>query len=283
MAYGPRRMMMGNSRRGCGMRLLPILLFAGFALYYYFGNQETVPVTGRSQMVDISREQASALGLQAYRQILAREQVLTSGREVEIVRKIGARLQQVVDKTGYQWEFNVIQSPQANAFALPGGKVAIYTGILPIAKTVDGLAIIMGHEMAHAVARHGEERMAHQKLAQYGQLAVGLSIGDMDPGTQRAIMGAFGVGAQFGVLLPFSRKHESEADYIGLIYAARACFDPREAPEVWKRMQEYAASKGAGKPAEFMSTHPAPETRISDFERWMPKALQIRAEHCGNQ
>ena len=284
MAYGPRRMMLGNSRRGCGMRLLPILLFGVFAVYYYFSNQEEVPVTGRKQLVDVNREQAAVLGLQAYRQILSREQVLTDGRDVELVREIGARLEKVVDKTGYRWEFNVVRSEQANAFALPGGKVAIYTGILPIAETVDGLAIIMGHEMAHAVARHGEERMAHQKLFQFGQMAVSMSIGDMDPGTQRAVLGALGVGGQVGYLLPFSRKHESEADYIGLLYAARACFDPRAAPEVWKRMQAHAASKGGkGAPAEFMSTHPAPATRIADFKKWMPEALAIREKHCGKQ
>src|SRR5690606_26436710 len=167
-----------------------------------------------------------------------------------------------------KWEYSVIRSDQANAFALPGGKVAIYTGILPVAENADGLAVIMGHEVAHAIARHGAERMAQQQLLQWGQLAVGMAAGELDAGTQRMIMGAFGLGAQYGAILPFSRKHESEADYIGLLYVARACFDPREAPKLWQRMAK--AASGSGQPAEFMSTHPSPDTRIRQFEEWMP-------------
>ena len=225
MRRGAYRYGRKGSRRGGAIRLLPIVLFGLYLAYYYFSNQEEVPMTGRSQLIDISREQEMALGIQSYEQILSESNVLRSGQAVDLVREIGYRLAKVIDEDpGFEWEFNVIDSEQANAFALPGGKVAVYTGILPVVQNVDGLSAVMGHEIAHAVARHGAERMAHQKLVQYGSMAAGMALGSMDVGTQRMIMGALGMGAQYGVLLPFSRKHESEADYMGLIYLARACF-----------------------------------------------------------
>lgn len=266
-----------GNRKGGALRILPIVLFGLYLAYYYFSNQEEVPLTGRSQLVDISREQEKALGLQSYQQILSESQVLRSGQSVDLVREIGHRLSKVIENDpGFEWEFNVIDSEQANAFALPGGKVAVYTGILPIVENVDGLSAVMGHEIAHAVARHGAERMAHQKLVQYGSMAASMALGSMDAGTQRMVMGAMGIGAQYGVLLPFSRKHESEADYMGLIYLARACFDPREAPKIWERM----AAQSKGQPQEFSSTHPSHETRIRKLNEWMPEALAIREKHC---
>jgi predicted Zn-dependent protease len=266
-----------GNRRGGAIRLLPIVLFGLYLAYYYFSNQHEVPITGRSQLVDISREQEKALGLQSYQQILSDSKVLRSGQSVDLVREIGNRLSKVLDEDpGFDWEFNVIDSDQANAFALPGGKVAVYTGILPIVQNVDGLSAVMGHEIAHAIARHGAERMAHQKLVQYGSMAAGMALGSMDVSTQRMIMGALGMGAQYGVLLPFSRNHESEADYMGLIYTARACFDPREAPKIWERMAEHSQAQ----PSEFMSTHPSHETRIRQLNEWMPEALEVRAKFC---
>lgn len=264
-----------------GIKLLPILLFGAYMAYYYFSNQQTVPLTGRKQLVDISREQEAALGYQSYAQILRQEQVIRSGKEADLIKEIGQKLARATreDGNGFQWEFNLINSNQINAFCLPGGKVAVYTGILPVAKTVDGLAAIMGHEIAHAIARHGAERMAQQKLLQIGTMAAGVAVSDMDPSMQRGVMGALGVGAQFGVLLPFSRNHESEADYMGILYAARACYDPTEAPKLWVRMGE-AAGGGRG-PSEFMSTHPSHETRIRQLNEWMPKALEERQQSCG--
>lgn len=263
-------------------RLLPLLLFGGYALYYYFSNQETVPMTGRKQLVDLSREQEAALGLQTFREVLQAENVMRSGGAVDVVRTIGERIAKAAeasgDAKGFEWEFAVIRSDQANAFCLPGGKVAVYTGILPVAKNDSGLAAIMGHEIAHAIARHGAERMAHQKLLQIGTIAAGAALGDMDETTRRGVMGALGVGAQFGVMLPFSRNHESEADHMGLMYSARACFDPEEAPKLWVRMGE--ASKGRGT-AEFMSTHPSHETRIRQLEGWMPEAQAEKKKACG--
>lgn len=249
-----------------------------YGVYFYFSNQETVPLTGRSQVVDLTRQEEASLGLQSYREILSQSQVVRSGKVVDQVREIGRRIAKVSEDPGFQWEYNVIQSNQANAFALPGGKVAVYTGIIPVAKNVNGLAVIMGHEIAHAIARHGAERMAHQKLTQIGQMAAGVSMNDMDHKTRRMVMGALGAGTKFGIMLPFSRDHESEADYMGLIYVARACFDPREAPKLWARM---GAASGGRSPAEFMSTHPSSETRIQQFNKWMPEALKVRAESCG--
>lgn len=267
-----------SPRRRGRIRWLPIILFALYGLYYYASNQEVVPITGRSQLVDMNREQEMALGLQSYRQILSRERIVRSGEVVDVVQEVGRRIAQAAAEydPGFEWEFNVIDSPQVNAFALPGGKVAVYTGLMPVAENVDGLAVVMGHEISHAIARHGAERMAHQKLVQLGTLAAGMALSDMDTGTQQMVMGALGVGAQYGVLLPFSREHESEADKMGLILVARACFDVTEAPRLWERMGR--ASRGA--PTEFMSTHPSHETRIRQFEQWMPEALEIKRESC---
>lgn len=261
------------------MRLLPVILFAGYFAYYYFSNQETVPLTGRTQLVDMDRQEEMALGLQSWKQIERDSKIITSGQNADVIEKIGRRIAKAAAEQdpGFQWEFNLIDSPQKNAFCLPGGKVAFYTGILPVAENADGVATIMGHEVAHAIARHGAERMAHQKLVQFGSMAASAAIGDMDFGTRRAVMGALGAGGQYGVLLPFSRKHESEADYIGLMYVAKACFDPREAPKLWARM---AKSSGGARSSEFSSTHPAPETRIENFKKWMPEAIEVYNRNC---
>jgi predicted Zn-dependent protease len=268
----------GPRRRG-GLKLLPLILFGFYLVYYYFSNQETVPLTGRTQLVDLSREQEMALGVQSFRQILRQSAVVREGEAAQLVQEIGRRIAQVSEDPGFEWEYRLIQDNQVNAFCLPGGKVAVYTGILPVAKNADGLAVILGHEIAHAIARHGAERMAHQKLVQFGTLAAAMAVGDMEPRQRMAVMGALGVGAQFGILLPFSREHESEADYMGLIYVARACFHPEEAPRLWRRMGE--ASSGA--PSEFLSTHPSHETRIRQFREWMPEALKIRARSCAGK
>lgn len=265
-------------RRGGGFRWLPVVLFALYFGYYWLTNSETVPLTGRSQLVELSREQEMALGARSYAEVLADSPVMRSGAELRLVRDVGQRLVATLGELdpGFDWEFNVIQSQEANAFCMPGGKVAVYTGILPITANPDGLAAVMGHEIAHAIARHGAERMAHQRLAQMGQVATGAAIGDLDPGTQQMVLTAFGAGAKFGLLLPYSRAHESEADYMGLIFAARACFDPREAPRLWQRM----ATRSAGAPPEFASSHPSHQTRIQQLNAWMPEALEVYQQNC---
>ncbi len=275
----------GGGRGGFGlMRLLPLVFFGLYMGYYYLSHREVVPVTGRKQLVDISREQEAALGYQSYQEILQNEHIVTAGDAPKMVKEIATRLIHAVQQfpgadPGFEWEANVIESDQANAFALPGGKIAVYTGIFPVAANADGLAVVMGHEIAHAVARHGAERMAYQKLVQIGSMAAGVSVSDMSPQARQAVMAALGAGAKFGVLLPFSREHESEADEMGLYFAAAACFDPREAPKLWERM----AALGGARPAEFASTHPSDAHRIDDLNRWMPKALEIRAKYCSGQ
>ena len=277
----PARLPFGRGRSNGGrgrFKLWPILAFAAFAAFYYFSNLETVPITGRKQFVNLSLEQEAALGLNSYKQILDQSNVIPTGSQANQIKVIGNKLASVIDQKDFEWEFNLIDSEQVNAFCLPGGKVAVYTGILPVAKNIDGLAVIMGHEIAHAVARHGAERMASQQLQKWGSMALGMSVGEMDPGIQRGVMTAFGMGSKFGLVLPFSRKHESEADRMGLHYVARACFNPEEAPLLWQRMGEAQNSEVS----EFMSTHPNPETRIEQFKEWMPEALRIRAAHCPN-
>ena len=260
-------------------RFIPLLLFIIYGVYYWISNQETVPYTGRTQLVELDRDQEAALGLQSYDMIMSKSDVVQRGDAVDLVRGIGRRIAIAAgpDDPGFEWEYNLVRSDQANAFALPGGKVAVYSGILPVVENADGLAVVMGHEIAHAIARHGAERMAMQKLVRIGQVAAGVTVMDMDAGQQRAIMGVLGAGAQFGLLLPFSRNHESEADYIGLIYLARACFDPREAPRLWQRMGAHSQGKA---PPEWQSTHPASETRVRQFNQWMPEALEVYRQYC---
>jgi metalloendopeptidase OMA1, mitochondrial len=171
----------------------------------------------------------------------------------------------------------VIKSDQANAFCLPGGKMAVYTGIIPIAENEDALAVIMGHEIAHALLRHGAERMAQQKLMQMGQMATGMAVGDMDPRQQQMVMAALGAGAQYGLMLPYARDHESEADEVGLMLAAAACYNPAEAPKLWERMS--AHSGGRSQP-EFMSTHPNPATRIDKLSAMIPAAQELQQRFC---
>ncbi len=239
---------------------------------------------GRTQIVQMSPEQEKALGAQAYHEILSRSPVLPGGPIVDEVRSIGRRLAEASRDpelrkkmgirwpTNFDWEFNVVRDRQINAFCLPGGKVVVYTGILPVAESDAGLATVMGHEIGHALARHGAERMAQQQLAKIGQLALAVSVRDMDPQKQRMLLGAFGAGAQLGILLPYSREHEAEADHIGILLMARAGYDPREAARFWVRMSK--ATSG-NKTAEFLSTHPSHERRIANLQNWLSEALPI--------
>jgi predicted Zn-dependent protease len=282
----------GMPRRG--LKLWPILLFGVYLAYYWFSHQDTTSYTGRKQLIDTSPQQEAALGLQSYQEILSQSQVVTSGPLPGQVREIAQRLIAAAPKvekyyaeqknipaetdwSSYQWDVNVLKSDDVNAFCLPGGKIAVYTGIVPVAQNSDGLAVVMGHEIAHALLRHGGERMAQQKLVQLGTMAAGMSVSDMDPQQQQMVMAALGAGAQYGMLLPFSRSHESEADHVGLLLAAAACYNPEEAPKLWERMGALAKQK----PPEFMSTHPADATRITQLNAWMPEANSVRQHFCG--
>ncbi|MGH7256356.1 MAG: M48 family metallopeptidase [Nitrospirales bacterium] len=241
----------------------------------------TNPYTERSQFLLIPESEELALGQQAYQQILEdpKVTVATDPRSVEPVQRVARRIIEAARTSKYaerarlfDWKVTVIKDDQTrNAFALPGGKIAVYTGIFPVAKNEDGLAAIMGHEVVHALARHGAERMSQGVLAQLGLTAaqIALSSGGGSPVLTDTAMAALGLGAQVGILLPFNRSHESEADYIGLLLAAKAGYDPREAVRVWERMSE--ATKG--QPPEFLSTHPSHGTRITQLQQWIPEAL----------
>jgi metalloendopeptidase OMA1, mitochondrial len=249
-------------RSGATLRLLLVLLCLMAAC-------TTVPYTGRSQFVMLDESQEMQMGVAAFHEALKKERVVRAPEFVDVVEKVGRRIARVADKPGYQWEFVVIDNPKmVNAFALPGGKVAVYTGLFPLARDEAGLAAVIGHEVAHALARHGAERMSQGMLIEIAAVGVSAAIGDTSPATQRGIMQAFGLGAEVGVVLPFSRAQESEADRIGLILMAKAGYDPEAALLLWRRMEEH----GKGSPPEFLSTHPSYDTRQQKISLWIAEA-----------
>jgi len=245
---------------------------------------ETNPYTGRSQLLMTSVAEEMQLGAQAYSQVKNDPKVRQSQdpREIEPVKRVAARIIEAAKRSKYaemakqfQWEVTVIKDDKTmNAFALPGGKIAVYTGIFPVAKTEAGLAAVLGHEVTHALARHGAERMSQGQLTNAALQVIGAAAGasGMNPVLSQGAMAALGAGAQVGVLLPFSRSHESEADYIGILLAADSGYDPRESVHLWERMEQLS---GGGGPSEFLSTHPGHETRIAQLKKWMPEAMAI--------
>jgi len=245
---------------------------------------ETNPYTGRSQLIMTSVSEDMQLGTQAYQQVKNDPKMRQSQdpREIEPVRRVAGHIIEAAKRSKYgdmakqfQWEVTVIKDDKTmNAFALPGGKIAVYTGIFPVAKSEAGLAAVLGHEVTHALARHGAERMSQGELTNAALQAVGAAAGasGMNPVLSQGAMAALGAGAQVGILLPFSRAHESEADYIGILLAADAGYDPRESVSLWQRMEQL--SQGGG-PSEFLSTHPSNETRIDQLKKWLPEAMRI--------
>ncbi len=255
------------------LRWLPIVIAALIFAWQYFGSEKFVnPETGRKSHVGMSTQQEAALGFQTYRQVLAQARSIDSGPQFEMVRRVAGKLASATGAAGaeYEWQVSLIDDQQINAFCLPGGKIVVYTGILPVAQNEAALATVMGHEMAHATSRHGAQRVLQQNLAQTAMTGIAVSLSDMDYNKQRAVMGALGAGAQFGILMPFGRQHESEADEIGLMYMARAGYDPQESIRFWKRMDQASRSG----PPEFLSTHPSHGTRVQQLEALMPKALE---------
>jgi predicted Zn-dependent protease len=251
----PRRAGGGRSR-GLGVVALALGV-AGCA---------TVPYTNRTQLILVSQREETRLGAQAFQGVLAKSRIERQGVAVERVTEVGRRIAAAAAHPDFRWEFVVIDDPKLqNAFCLPGGKVAVYTGILPTTRDTAGLAVVLGHEIAHAIARHGAERMSQEEAVQ----AVGAAISIAGGQQSGALLGAYGLGAQLGVLLPFSRAHESEADHIGLILMAKAGYDPRTALEFWRRMER----SGGGGSAEFLSTHPSHGTREAQLAEWMPEAV----------
>ncbi|MBH0187115.1 MAG: M48 family metallopeptidase [Nitrospira sp.] len=271
---------MGTQRRLTRSIALLSVVIGGMGLV----GCETNPYTGRSQLLMSSVGEEMQLGTQAYNQVKNDPKMRPSQdpREIEPVKRVAARIVEAAKRSKYaqmaqqfQWEVTVIKDDKtANAFALPGGKMAVYTGIFPVAKTEAGLAAVMGHEVVHALARHGAERMSQGQATNVGLQVIGavIGIGGKSPALGQATMAALGVGAQVGVLLPFSRKHESEADYVGILLAADAGYDPRESVGLWERMAQLSSGEG---PGEFLSTHPSHDTRIEQLKEWMPEAMAI--------
>ncbi len=242
----------------------------------------TVPITGRKQFAVIPASQMHSMSFSSYEDFLSQHEVVTGTQQANMVRRVGVRIQRAVEKyfaqegmsdrlKGYDWEFNLVKEDVVNAWCMPGGKVVIYTGILPVTQNAAGLAVVMGHEIAHAVAGHGNERMSQGLAVQLGGMALSKALEEKPQQTRELFMAAFGVGAQVGVLLPYSRLHESEADHLGLIFMAMAGYDPETAVNFWQRMAE---KKGGASPPEFLSTHPSDETRIENLKKLLPEAKE---------
>lgn len=237
----------------------------------------TVPVTGRTQFTGlVSPSQEMQLGLTSFDQLKKTTPISHDAAANALVQKVGKRIATAAgpDMPNAQWEFVVFESKEANAFCLPGGKVGIYTGILPITKDESGLATVIGHEVSHAVARHGAERMSEGMAMQLGGELLGVGLSNSDPRMQAAAQVAYGLTTQVGRELPHSRAQESEADHIGLIYMARAGYDPQSAVLFWQRFMQYNAQQGGSGTPAFLRTHPTDETRIKQLQQWMPQAMK---------
>ena len=260
--------------RGC-ISLIIVILFLSLSC-------TTVPITGRKQFIILPDYAMLSMSLQQYNEFLKTNKISSNQEQTQMVKKVGRKIQMAVEQyftdknmsytlKDYKWEFNLIESEEKNAWAMPGGKVVVYEGLLPITKDEAGLAVVMGHEIAHAIAKHGNERMSQVLIVQMGGMALTKAMAEKPEKTRRLWMTAFGVGAQFGVMLPFSRYQESEADHLGLVFMAIAGYDPNEAVEVWKRMAEMKEGQA---PPEFLSTHPSDETRIRKIKETIPKVKQ---------
>lgn len=241
----------------------------------------TVPITGRKQLNLVSDTEMMSMSFSQYDQFLKEHKLSTNKEQTEMVKRVGKRIAEAVEKymndNGYgahikdfAWEFNLVEEDVPNAWCMPGGKVVFYTGILPLTKDEEGLAVVMGHEIAHAVAKHGNERMSHEMGVQMGGAALSVALNEKPEETKAIYMAAFGLGSQVGFMLPYSRTHETEADKMGLIFMAMAGYNPQAAVPFWERM----AAGGGQKPPEFLSTHPADGTRIKDLQAYMPEALK---------
>lgn len=285
-------------QRAGGVRWWVLIVFALYAGVQWFFGAQPDPYTGDKARYAGTPAEDVQLGAQAYAQVVrdASVQGALLPPEAEASRKVRKIAQRLIARVpevsaelavangqpppthyrNFQWDVSVIQSDDANAFCLPGGKMAVFTGLFPVAQTEDALAVVMGHEIAHALLRHGSQRMAQQKLVQMGQLATVLATGDMDPQRRMVLMGVLGAGAQYGWVLPYGREHETQADELGLMLAAAACYDPRSAVPLWQRMSQ----QGGGRVPAFASTHPDPADRIARLQALMPQAEAMRAKYC---
>ena len=253
---------------------------------FFLAACSTVPLTGRRQLSLIPDAQINSLSFQNYQQVLKESKVVTGTEESRLVKSVGENIAYAVEQymreqgmqdeiDGFQWEFNLLAEDIVNAWCMPGGKVAFYSGIMPICQDEQGVAVVMSHEIAHAIAEHGSERMSQQLTAQLGGAALSVALSQKPQQTQQLANTAFGLGAQYGVLLPFSRTHESEADELGLYFMAMAGYNTEAAVPFWQRM----AAQGGGSPPEFLSTHPTPETRIRNIEKTIPKTKKYQGKY----
>ena len=254
------------------------LIFFAFSL----SSCATVPITERRSLQIMPDSEMTTLSLQQYSEVLKKSTLSNDPQKVQMVRRVGGRIAQATEEffresgmgeeiKNYKWEFNLIEDDKVvNAWCMPGGKVAVYTGLLPVAGDETGLAVVMGHEIAHAIAKHGNERMSQGLLVQLGGIGLAVALGSHAAATTDIFLSAYGAGAQLGFLLPYSRVHESEADRIGLVLMAKAGYDPRQAIPFWERMN----AKGGARPPEFLSTHPAPESRIASIKNEIPEAMK---------
>jgi len=242
---------------------------------------QTVPITHRRQISLLPESQMIGMSLTNYQEFLQQHPVSKNKEKQEMVKRVGDKISQAVTQfmkskhlgkriKDYQWEFTLVDENIPNAWCMPGGKVVVYTGILPFTQTEAGLAVVMGHEIAHAIARHGNERMSQSMLLQFGGMALSSAIDSKPEKTKAIFLGAYGIGTKLGLSLPFSRTHETEADKLGLVFMAMAGYNPEEAVTFWERMSK----SGGQKPPEMLSTHPSDETRIKDLKAFLPEAMK---------
>ncbi len=252
------------------------------AIVLFLVSCSTVPLTGRKQLNMIPSNELMSMSYQQYGDFLKENPPVNNTPDALMVKKVGTNIQHAVEQylannkmsdllDGYRWEFNLVNDNQVNAWCMPGGKVVVYQGILPVTQNETGLAVVMGHEIAHAIAEHGGERMSQELLRTAGSVGLSVALQDQPEETQALWMMAYGAGTEVAAILPYSRLHESEADHLGLIFMAMAGYNPEEAVSFWQRM---SASASGQKPPEFLSTHPSDQTRIANLQKWMPEAMK---------
>jgi predicted Zn-dependent protease len=264
-------------------RTLRSLLIVLCGLMLLTASCSQVAITGRKQFNLVPNSIMNSMSFQSYGQFLSENTLSTNARQNRMVKEVGRRIQGAVEKycaendlahrlKGYDWEFKLVEDTAINAWCMPGGKVVVYTGLLPIAQDETGLAVVMGHEIAHALARHGAERMTQGLIVELGGMALSKALANRPEETKNLFMRSYGVGTQYGVLYPYSRVHEKESDHLGLIFMAMAGYDPAEAVGFWQRMS--AAKKDQPQPPELLSTHPADSTRIRNIKNLIPEAMK---------
>lgn len=263
------------------MQRLNTYFLSTLLLSLFFISCSSVPLTGRKQLSLIPESEMLSMSFSQYDQFLKEHQESNNAQQVEMVKQVGSKIASAVENylrqnnlaneiNNYKWEYHLVVDSEANAWCMPGGKIVVYTGILPVTQNENGLAVVLGHEISHAIAHHGDERMSQALVTQLGGVALSEALKNKPQETQQIFMTAFGIGTQLGILLPFSRTQESEADHLGLIFMSMAGYDPHGALDFWQRMQQQNQSSAP----EFLSDHPANQTRINDIKNEMTEAMK---------